>query len=116
MPNLANLLAGVQEAVVDFVFNNGSMANFPSMAAALRDGRLRDAAWQMSHRNGDRDSEKSRYFQYFEGEKDENGNWTRRPNDRARDNVAALNEAATANGEPPKWGYWNDVDDQDPQG
>lgn len=35
-------------------------------------------------------------------------------NDRARDNIKALNNAADAANEPPKFGFWNDVDATDP--
>lgn len=110
VPNLADLDPTVQEAVADFVFNNGSMANFPSMRTALRAGDYREAAWQMSHKTGDRDSAKSDYFTALEPNPE-----TGYPgNDRARVNIKALNDAANAAGQPPKFGWWNDVDDEDP--
>lgn len=109
VPNLADLDPTVQEAVVDFVYNNGSMTEFPSMRAALRAGDYREAAWQMSHFDGSEDSLKSQYFTKFEPTAEGYPG-----NDRARVNIKALNDAADAAGQPPKFGWWNDVDDEKP--
>lgn len=52
VPNLGQLVPTVQEAVVDFVYNLGSMDGFPSLKAALAQTKYREAAWQMSHKDG----------------------------------------------------------------
>ena len=61
IPNFDNLHPDAKKALVDLVFNMGSLTKFPSMKEALSRLDYGQAAWDLMHQNRNTDSPPSQY-------------------------------------------------------